>query len=780
MRKMFRSAKPVFFGATLMLAAVGGCLAVDKGGDKNALNPGCPDDLEFFQANVYEPLLDKYCFLCHREGGLAGGSRFKLVPKDQADALKKNFDMVKALAAEEINGSSIVLLRPSGKHPQGHPGGVLFQPGSPDYSTLSLFLTRITRGQGCAAPVETCTSVEPGPRILRRLSREEYDATVKDLFGFDSHWGRAFVPDIVLGGFDNNADALRVTPLLADQIGRAAEEIAAQVMTTPTNILPCDPVADGAVPCATKFIEVVGKRVFRRPIVQADTDRYVALFQKASATDGFNKGIEVVLSAMLQSPHFLYRAELGDPNLTASPSRIRLTPYEVATELSYLLWGTMPDAELTTAADTGNLETDAQIEVQAKRLLQDPRSDAIIERFVTSWLELDRLDSAPKDPMTYPEWNEQLRQDLRTETMTFVKDVVRNGNGTLPELLDASYTFVNANLATYYGVPAPAVPAGEFGKVDLAGTNRAGLLTHASILATHGKPASSSPVHRGKLVRERLFCQLLPPPPPGIVAQPPPVDPTKSTRDRYSAHSTESLCRSCHELADPIGFAFEHFDGIGRYRADENGLPIDATGQILSTANTDSQFDGAPALASILAKSPDVQSCYARQWIRYGYGLLDEGPLSCLSNSVANDFQSGNLKVLDLLVALTNTPHFRERRADPIDPNAGGTGSGEGGGGGASSGGGGGGGDPGPVSPVSYTATVDSDWNTGYQLTIDVTNISSETITWSIAFKVDGTIASIWNATSSDANGLTTFKGVDWNATLEPGQSASFGFVANR
>ena len=779
MRNMFHSAKHLFLAAGIGLAAIAGC-SDDTTKSGPGLNAGCPDDLEFFQANVYEPLLDKYCFLCHREGGLAGGSRFKLVPKDQPDALKKNFDMVKALAAEEINGTSIFLSRPSGKHPQGHPGGVLFQPGSPDYSTLSLFVTRITRGQGCAAPVETCTSVEPGPRILRRLSREEYDATIKDLFGLDSHWGRAFVPDIVRGGFDNNADALRVTPLLADQIGRAAEEIATEVMKNPAAIMPCDVAVEGTAVCSTKFINVVGKRIFRRPLEQADTDRYLALFQKVSAVDGFNTGIEVVLRAILQSPHFLYRAELGNPDLPASPSRIRLTPYEVATELSYLLWGTMPDAELINAADTGGLDTDAQVEAQALRLLQDPRSDAIIERFVTSWLELDRLDSVPKDPMTYPAWTEQLRTDLRKETMTFVKYVVRNGEGTLPELLDASYTFVNANLAAYYGVTAPNVPAGEFGKVDLAGTNRMGILSQASILATHGKPAGSSPVHRGKLVRERLLCQPLPPPPPGIVAQPPPIDPTKSTRERYSAHTTESLCRSCHELADPIGFAYEHFDGIGRYRADENGLPIDATGEILSTTNTNKKFDGATELASVLANSPDVQGCYARQWIRYGYGLLDEGPLSCLSNSVAADFQGGNLKVLDLLVALTKTPHFRERRADPIDPGVdpGGGSGGMGGAGGAGTGGAGG--NPGPVNPVVFKTTVDSDWQTGYQVTVQVTNTGMEKTVWTISFKVDGTIANLWNATSTEANGVTTFKGLDWNGTLDPGQSASFGFVANR
>ncbi len=782
MRNIFRSAKPLLLGTALAISAIAGCLDDDTGTDPNALPAGCPDDFEFFKANVYEPLLDKACFLCHREGGLAGNSTLRFIPKDQPGAAEKNFDMVRRVAVEELNGTSVLLLRPSGKHPQGHPGGVIFQPGSPDYSTLSLFVTRVTRGQGCAAPVETCSSVEPGPRILRRLSREEYDATIKDLFGFDSQWGHAFVPDIVSGGFHNNANALRVTPLLADQIGRAADEIATKVMETPANILPCDLGVDGPTVCATKFIEIVGKRVFRHPVTTTEVDRYMVLFNKIAATEGFYEGIEAVLSAMLQSPNFLYRAELGDPALPASTSRIRLTPHEIATELSYMLWGTMPDAELITAADNNELQTPEQIEAQAKRLLEDPRSDKMIEQFVMSWLELDRLDASPKDAATYPQWNEQLKSAMRAETLMFVKHVIRNGEGTLSELLDARYTFANADLAAFYGLAAPAVPPGEFGEVNLTGTNRSGILTHGSILATHGKPAGSSPTHRGKLVRERLLCQLLPPPPPGIVAQPPPVNPTKSTRERYSLHNTESLCRSCHELVDPIGFAYEHFDGIGRYRADENGLPIDSTGEILATDQTNVKFDGAPQLASVLAQSPDVQACYARQWIRYGYGLLDEGPLSCLSDSVAADFQSGNLKVLDLLVMLTKTSHFVERRAEAIDPD-GDPGSGSGGmgmGGAGGSGGMGTGGDPGPISPIAYKATVDSDWGTGYQLTVQVTNIGTEQIAWTVAFNVDGTIVNLWNADSTPSGDLTSFKGKDYNANLKPGESTSFGFVANR
>ncbi|TKD09475.1 DUF1592 domain-containing protein [Polyangium fumosum] len=789
LRTVLRSNSIRITGALALTAAFAGCLGGED--EKEGNGPGvvgCPDDLAFFQNNVYEPLLEKKCFVCHSATGMAGKSRLVLTPRSDPDALEKNLKVARALAVEQEGGLSVLLSRPSGQHPNGHPGGTLFEQGTPDYATLSLFVTRTTRGEGCAAPSAACTTVQPGPRVLRRLTRHEYDATISELFGIESQWGASFVPDIVIGGFDNNEDALRVSPLFADQVRRAAEEIATLALTNPSSILPCDPVAAGPEACAKTFVDTFGKRAFRRPLSAEDAKRYVTLYQTIADKEGFNEGIEAVITAMLQSPHFLYRTEIGDNSIASEGGRVRLTPHEIATELSYMLWGTMPDDELFAAADANALGTPEQIEAQAKRLLQDPRSDEILERFAIAWLELDRLDAAPKDSATYPEWNAEIRAAMIEETRQFVRHVIRNGEGTIAELLDAPYTFVSPKLATFYGLPAPAGAADEndFGMIELGDTGRAGILTHGSVLATHGKPAGSSPVHRGKLIRERLFCQPLPPPPPGVVAEPPPVDTTKSTRERYAAHTTVELCKSCHDLVDPIGFAFEHFDGIGRYRADENGLPIDASGEILSAPATTGSFVGVPELASVLADSADAQGCYARSWLRYAYGQLDEGRLACLSSQVADEFQKGNLRVLDLLVALTRTSHFTERVADPPEPggpsNPSGTGGGGAGGDPTGSGGAGasGGGDPGPTLPYVVDTTVDSDWGSGYQLTIQVTNIGKESLTWSIPMQVEGTIANIWNASYTVANGTTHFVGAEHNATLAPGQATSFGFVANR
>lgn len=507
---------------------------------------------------------------------------------------------------------------------------------------------------------EACAAIEPGPRLLRLLSHKEYDATIHDLFGIEAHWGESFVPHTVVGGFSNNADALTVSTLLADQMRRAAESIAAQVMTQPWKLFSCDP-AQADPKCIRAFLTTFGPRVFRRPLTVDEIEGYVALVQSIASTDGNAKGVETLLSTMLQSPHFLYRSELGDETLPALGGRVRLNAYEIASELSYLFWGTMPDAELFAEASADKLQSAEDIQAQVVRLLADPRSDALLDRFIEEWLNVDHLDTLSKDLVMYPRWTQKNRDDLRTELRMFVRHVVREGTATLPELLDARYSFVNKTLAQYYGLPSKDIPLDQFVKVDVSGLDRAGLLTQASVMSVHGRPRTSSPVQRGKLIRERLQCQTLVEPPPGVVTQLPPPSLTLTTRERYAAHSTEPGCRGCHAQLDPLGFAFEHFDGIGAYRSDENGIPIDASGELTGQDGPLATFDGAGELASILAYDPDVHACYARHWIRYGYGLRDDGPLQCLSAKIAAEYGQSRLGVVDVLVLLTQTPHFVER-----------------------------------------------------------------------------------------------------------------------
>jgi uncharacterized membrane protein YgcG len=762
-------------GAAVIAGTAGACSGSDDGG---VTAVGCPDDLAYFEANIWEPILSKKCAVCHSSDGLAKGSKMVLRPSSEPGALEANFETVKAVAGTIEDGESILLLKPSGRHAKGHTGGELVPFQAPEFKTIETFVSRVTQGKNCDAPVATCTEVTPGARMLRRLSRHEYDATIKDLFGFDSKWGASFTADTVVNGFDNNASALKVTPLLADQARRASEDIAELAMMSPGALVPCDP-ATGDAACASKFIDSFGKRAFRRPLDDADRKRYEALYAAVAPEAGFAEALETVISAFLQSPYFLYRLELG--GLPDADGMVSLTQHEIASELSYFFWGSMPDQELFAAADAGMLASPEGIEKQARRLLADPRSDVMLERFTEQWLEIDRLASVPKDTAVFPELDASLRGAMSEETKRFISHVVREGTGTLPELLTAKYTFASPELAAFYGLP-PGAP-GEPSMIDLAGTPRGGILTQGSLLTTHARPNASSPIHRGKVIRERLLCQSLPPPPPGLNVQPPPVDPSKSTRDRYIAHATVEPCQSCHRLIDPIGFGFEHFDGIGRYREAEGAHAIDATGEIVATDNTNGAFDGTGELAEALASSPDVHACFALQWFRFAYGVEENASLSCAVDEVAGELTASGLKIEDLLVALTRSAHFTRRMSDGSESGAtGGTGSGSGGSGGA--GGAGGSPDPGtpgpaPTGDLEVVRTNDTKWETGYCDSVKVTNKGSGALVWSIKLAIDGSITDIWNAKAEGSMGTITVTGLEWNASLEPQASASFGFCAS-
>jgi hypothetical protein len=495
-----------------------------------------------------------------------------------------------------------------------------------------------------APPATAVAPLSPGERLLRRLSRSEYDRTAADLLGIPSDHLSALAPDTVVNGFDNGADALVVSGLLADQLRAAAEDLAERAAP----LLPCQDTL-----CLEGFVRSFGARAFRRPLSDAEVARYLALHQDLAASGGFRLGLQWVVTAMLESPYFLYRSEIGDADGL-------LSPYEIASELSYLLTGTMPDGALFDAAASGALASPDGIAAQVRRLLADPRAKWTFHRFVSAWLRFDLLEQVPKDPAIYPEFADPaLRASMRSESERFVDEVLEHGDATLGELLSAPFTFVDPGLARLYGLPFTGTAAVQ--KVSLAGAARGGLLTQGAVLSTAARPDSSSPILRGKLVREQLLCQALPPPPPGVVANPPPLDPHQTARQRFAAHDSVQPCAGCHRLMDPIGLGFEDFDGIGRYRTIDGGQPIDASGEIVGSPHSDGRFDGVLDLARTLAASSDVEACFARQWFRFATGLGDGTELEPEVEAFAARFMSRGGDVLDLLAALTEAPHFVRR-----------------------------------------------------------------------------------------------------------------------
>jgi len=778
------------------------------------LEPLCDADVQWFRQRLWTPLLSVQCAGCHNPAGTAAMTGMVFRSEHEPDWLAHNFHVVRAMALTDLAGIPVLLLRPTGRHPMGHTGGTLVAPGSPEYAEFERFVVRV-RAPSCAGTTvastdggtrpsspslsdERCETVRPGLRLLRRLTPAEYDHTVRDLLGTQARYGERFASDPVVDGFDNNAASLQVSPLLAEQLRVAAEALATEA-TTPTaigRIVPCTPTSATDLVCARRFVESFGLRAFRRPLAPEEVTRYTNLHQSIAVGEGFAEGVEAVVTAMLQSPHFLYRTELG----VATPSGYALTPWEIASELSYLITGTMPDAALFEAARTGALTTPAQIEAQARRLLGTPAAREALRRFVAQWLDVDRLASVPKDAGTFPSFTAAVRSSLRGEFDRYVDAVLAHPGATLPELLTSGFTFVDATLATFYGLSPTGVPDAQgFRRIDLLPRQRIGVLTLGAVQATHARPNASSPVHRGRLVRERLLCQPLPPPPPGVDAQPPDPDPRRSVREQYAMHSSVRPCVDCHRLIDPIGFAFEFFDGVGRHRTMDAGQTIDGRGEIVGSRSSDRMVRDVRELVTHLAASPEVHDCFARQLFQYAYASRPTEQTACALGEVQARFRASRLSLDELLRALVRSVHFVRREGTDAAPTsmvdagvpdgsrdamvsspdtgtdaatslaqdvtaamgAGPTG-------------------PGSTPGVAMAVMRDSTWDTGFCERVAVINTTAAPVTWTVVHTVAGTITTSWNSERTGDSGAVVFRGALWNRTLAAGQRTEFGLCARR
>lgn len=518
--------------------------------------------------------------------------------------------------------------------------------------------------------IKECGSPEPGPAPIRRLTRVEYNNTIYQLFGDNSQPANAFPPDEEAGGFDNQAAVLVVSPLLAENYLSAAEELAATHTPSLMQQLPkCQGDSIDEAACASDadaFVRSFGKQVFRRPLTEEEVQTYVDLFTQGTALAQVpyspKMGVQLVVQALLQSSNFIYRVEFGMADPSAGDI-VALTHYEIASRLSYLLWNSMPDALLFEAAEAKRLHDPAEIEAQARRMLDTPRARQAVKNFHRQWLHLDEIEpmilANGKDPEIYPDYYDGLPSLWRAETEAFIDHAVFEEDANLEFLLTAPYTMMNEELADFYGIDGPT--GVEFTRVELDPSKYAGFLTQPGLMALFAKPDRSSPIHRGKFVRETILCQI-PPPPPDNIPEPPSVDESQTTREQFAQHSEDPVCAGCHSLMDPIGFGFEHFDGLGRYRATEWGLEIDATGELRGT-DVDGTFNGAVELAHLLASSEQVKACVVSQWFRFGYGRFETEADDCSVDELRTAFAASNYDIKELIVALTLTDAFRYRHA---------------------------------------------------------------------------------------------------------------------
>ena len=460
------------------------------------------------------------------------------------------------------------------------------------------------------APGASTCQAQPGPAPLRRLTRFEYNNSVRDLLGDTTQPARAFPSDEIGNGFGNDADAQSVSSLLVEQYGTVAESVAARATETPAALAKLDGcamtlTAASEAACARTILNKLGTRAYRRALAADESEALAALYTAARPDGSFAVALATGIEAILQAPDFLYRVELGAADGGAAPRR-KPTGHEMATRLSYLFWGTLPDEKLRTAAEAGELSSASGVSTHAKRMLDDPRARVIVRFFFDNLLPIASLAQLERDPKLYPSYTSAIGALMREETHTFLEYEIWEGSGTWPGALTAPYTFVNDALAKYYGMPS--VNAATFQKVALDPTQRLGLLTQGGMQAGTTHSNNTNPVVRGSFVAQKLMCRPLAlPTDPAILAQVKPPDPYsgKTARDRYGAHSKNPVCAACHQFMDPIGLTFENFDAVGLYRTTENGETIDATGALPGTPG---MVKNAVELARALAASDETSA----------------------------------------------------------------------------------------------------------------------------------------------------------------------------
>jgi hypothetical protein len=510
-------------------------------------------------------------------------------------------------------------------------------------------------------PVPSCPTPDVGPSPLRRLTREQWANAVRDILALTARPATdGLSPDESVGAFRSNSISA-ATDLVSTQYMEAAERVVRASAARLEALSPCDRGALGDDRCADLFIDRIGARAYRRPLAADEKTRYRALFA-AYKPGGYAEGLRLVAQTLLQSPHFLYHLEFAEaPPAGAQGAVVPLGPYTTASRLSFFIWNSIPDAALLDAAGAGQLATPAGVRAQVDRMLKDGKARDAMQSFHFQWLALDEIATLAKDRMYFPAYSTALRDAMRAETLSFVDGVIRRGDARLDTLLTSAASPIDGPLFELYGAQRPAgfVPGQT---VPLDPGQRAGLLTHASLLAVHAHANQTSPVARGVVVRKQFLCQTLPDPPPNVNSTPPDPKPGLTTRERFTQHKKDPTCAACHKLIDDIGFGFERYDALGAYRATENGKPIDASGEIVNTRDLNGRFDGAVDLAKRMARSAEVEECVARQWFRFALGRFETDADKCAFERAWAEFANAGRDVRVLIAAVAMSDAFRLRR----------------------------------------------------------------------------------------------------------------------
>lgn len=496
---------------------------------------------------------------------------------------------------------------------------------------------------------------------VRRLTEVEYHNTVRDLFpGAD-------LPEVELvasgrvNAFTNHAGGASVSPLAVERYAEGAATIAGAAVQQLDGWAPCAPSGPSDADCAAQIARVTASRAYRRPLEAEEQAQVEGFARSAVEEHGFEAALEMVLTGLLESPFFLYRPEFGS-GAEGEGGAVALSDYELASRLSYLFWQTMPDQELMDAAAAGRLQTDEGLAEQAQRMIRDERARPVLRQFLWDWLGLYQLESLDLDAEAFPSFDAELRADLIASAERYLDKALWEDD-SYESLLLGDYGYVNDRLAPLFGVPAPG--SEELMLTQLDASQRRGVLTQPSWLAATSHGISHSPIFRGVKILDRLLCSPPPPPPPEVLDSVGMSDGSRAdictTRDHVAlTHSAEPSCQGCHASIDGTGFAFENYDGLGRWRTEENGCEVNARGD-LALSDVDGRVANGVEAAERLSQSGEVAECFSTQWFRFALGRTERDQDRCQVRAIAELLQDSDGSLQGMMLALVSSPAFRTR-----------------------------------------------------------------------------------------------------------------------
>jgi len=502
--------------------------------------------------------------------------------------------------------------------------------------------------------LNSCTGPTVPVAPLRRLTRTEHSNALADLLSGPKDLGAALPRDARSGLFNTNRGE-PVSILAGEKLMLASEQASANAASRILNELGCSNSA--GTDCIRPFVERLGRRAYRRPLLEDEVADQLALFDDLREQLSATEAMQAVIERFLLSPFFLYVFEDGVEQGDVE----RLSPYSLAMRLSSFLLESIPDEALLDAAEEGRLDSTSGLLSEVNRLLARDEAKDAAAHFHDQWLDLEALPLVEKDAALFPDFSPELTQAMEEETTEFVREVLFN-DAPLSTLLTSQWGLPSGPLADFYGVTKTDE------SVSLPTYLRQGILTHPSFLSVHAHADQSSLVKRGTIVRRSVLCHELPDPPDNVDDELPEPTAMETTRDRVEQHRSEPVCLACHELIDELGFAFESFDAVGRYREKDGIKPVDPSGTVVGTS-FDGPYQDVSELMPRIADSEEFELCMVHQWFRYATRRLDSKLDECTLAAIQDEWAASSHTFPELVAAIVSSDGFRYR-AKPMMEDA--------------------------------------------------------------------------------------------------------------